>query len=731
MKDPFETRKRGKWRRIGLLEIDSWIDTQMFRLWEGTKRAYEGYAAKLERLSFRGPKRLVFELTSDGMTFGLAGAVLALALALPAFDETRGDWLSNQQYSVTFLDRYGNVIGRRGILHNDGIELSDIPDHVIKAVLATEDRRFYEHFGIDIPGTFRAMVANMRANSVVQGGSSITQQLAKNLFLSNERTFERKIKEAFLSIWLESRLTKNQILKLYLDRAYLGGGTFGVAAASEFYFGKSIKEVTIAEAAMLAGLFKAPGNYAPHLDLPASRARANVVLNNLVEAGFMTEGQVYAARRNPASAVDRSEVSSPDFFLDWAFEEVKRLANGKDYVLEVKTSVDSSLQKAAEDSVEASLRQSGAQYHVKQAALVSMDPDGAVRAMVGGRDYGQSQFNRATNALRQPGSSFKPYVYMTALMNGFTEDSMIVDAPICIGNWCPSNYSHSYSGRMTLTTALTRSINTVPVRLSQSFGRDKIAETAERMGVATPIKVTRSMPLGASEVTVLDQATGYATLASGGYKAHPYGVLEIRNSEGKLIYSHKKDGPKPEQVLPAPKVAELNRMLNSVVNNGTGRRAQLEGIPVSGKTGTTNAYRDAWFIGFTGNYVTAVWFGNDDYASTARLTGGNLPAKTWQQFMAYAHTGIELKPIPGVGGVPEYVMPAPVASTLPAGAEPARPQTLSERSKEVLLDIHRMLEAAPPIRPDATRPERVSSVGADRVTPSSRRQVRFSAGRWE
>ncbi|MCB1477201.1 MAG: transglycosylase domain-containing protein, partial [Rhodobiaceae bacterium] len=513
---------------------------------------------------------------------------------------------------------------------------------------------------------------------------------------------------------------------------YLGGGTFGVAAASEFYFGKSIKEVTIAEAAMLAGLFKAPGNYAPHIDLPAARARANEVLDNLVEAGFMTEGQVYAARRNPASAVDRTEVSSPDFFLDWAFDEVKRLANGKDFVLEVKTSIDTSLQKAAEDAVEASLRQSGAQYHVKQAALVSMDPDGAVRAMVGGRDYGQSQFNRATNALRQPGSSFKPYVYMTALMNGFTEDSVIVDAPICIGNWCPSNYSHSFSGRMTLTTALTRSINTVPVRLSQSFGRDKIAETAERMGVATPIKVTRSMPLGASEVTVLDQATGYATLASGGYKAHPHGVLEIRNSEGKVIYSYKKDGPKTEQVLPAPKVAELNRMLNSVVNNGTGRRAQLEGIPASGKTGTTNAYRDAWFIGFTGNYVTAVWFGNDDYASTARLTGGNLPAKTWQQYMSYAHTGIELKPIPGVGGIPEYTIPGPLASTQPAGNEPARPQTLTDHSKEVLLDIHRRLLAAPPIGPDAARrPERVSSVTSEGSATQPRRQVRFSAGRWE
>ncbi|MGE0846712.1 MAG: transglycosylase domain-containing protein [Flavobacteriaceae bacterium] len=726
MRDPFETRRRRKWRGFGLLEFDSWIDSQLFETFEMVKRGFSAYAARLERLNFRGFKRLFFELSSDGFTFGVLGAVLALALALPAFDETRGDWLTNQQYSVTFLDRYGNEIGKRGILHNDDIELTDIPDHVIKAVLATEDRRFYEHFGIDVPGTMRALVENMRANSVVQGGSSITQQLAKNLFLSNERTFERKIKEAFLSIWLEARLTKNEILKLYLDRAYLGGGTFGVDAAAEFYFGKSIREVNLAEAAMLAGLFKAPGNYAPHIDLPAARARANEVLTNLVEAGFMSEGQVYAARRNPASAVDRSDKTSPDFFLDWAFEEVKKLSNGHDYVLQVKTSIDPNLQNAAETSVESSLRQYGDQYRVRQAALVSMDPDGAVRAMVGGRDYGKSQFNRATNALRQPGSSFKPYVYMTALMNGFTENSIVVDAPICIGNWCPKNYSRGYRGRVTLTTALARSINTIPVRISQSFGRDKIADMAARMGVETPIRVTRSMPLGVSEMTVLDQATGYATLASGGRQAHGYGVLEIRNSAGETIYSHKRDAPPREQVLPAPKVAELNRMLNAVTTAGTGRRAQLPGIATCGKTGTTQAYRDAWFIGFTGNYVTAVWFGNDDFTSTARLTGGNLPAMTWQQYMAYAHNGIEIKPIPGVDGLETAPAEAPVVAETDSSG---RPLTLSTATSEVLENISRLMREAPRITAPG-RGDRVSSAELrGRSLPGSG-GVRFSAGSW-
>src|SRR5246127_2059888 len=399
-------------------------------------------------------KRWVFiEPLSEAATLGLGGLVLLLALAVPAFRETADDdWLKKSDLAVSFLDRYGNPIGSRGIKHNDSIPLEDFPDVLIKATLATEDRRFYDHFGIDFPGTARALVTNTQAGGVRQGGSSITQQLAKNLFLTNERTIERKVKEAFLALWLESRLTKNEILKLYLDRAYMGGGAFGVDAAAQYYFNKSARDINLAEAAMLAGLFKAPTKFAPHINLPAARARANVVLDNLVEAGFMTEGQVFGARRNPATAVDRRDERSPNYYLDWAFDEMKKLADSlpksvHERVFVVRLALDVDLQKHSEQAIENSLRQYGREYKAKQGAAVLMDIDGAVRAMVGGRDYSESQFNRATDAMRQPGSSFKPYVYATALMNGFKPTSVVVDSPVCIGNWCPRTTGAALAAR--------------------------------------------------------------------------------------------------------------------------------------------------------------------------------------------------------------------------------------------------------------------------------------------
>src|SRR5256885_5460041 len=449
----------------------------------------------MDRFHVAGWRRWYFvEPLSEGMTLGTGGLLVMLALAIPAFRETSDDdWLKKSELAVTLLDRYGNEVGTRGIKHNDSLRLEEFPDHLIKATLATEDRRFYDHFGIDIPGLFRAMSANARAGGVVQGGSSISQQLAKNLFLSNERTIERKVKEAFLALWLEARLPKNEILKLYLDRAYLGGGTFGVDAAAQYYFNKSAREVTLAEAAMLAGLFKAPSRFAPHINLPAARARANVVLDNLVEAGFMTEGQVFGARRNPATALDRRDERIANYYLDFAFDEMKKLVatfpkSLHERVFVVRTVLDVNLHRESENTIESMIRQYGNDYKARQAAAVVLDLDGAVRAMVGGRDYGQSQFNRATDALRQPGASFKPYVYATALSNGFKPTSIVVDAPICLGNWCPQNYGHSYAGSMTLTMALTKSINTIAVRLSIAVGngnpkagRFKIVQLARRM----------------------------------------------------------------------------------------------------------------------------------------------------------------------------------------------------------------------------------------------------------
>jgi penicillin-binding protein 1A len=691
------------------LDLDARIDSGLFDAGRWARELYERFVTFMDRFHVAGWKRwALVEPASEAATLGAVGLVLALALALPAFYETSDeDWLKKSELAVQFLDRYGNEVGARGIKHNDSIPIEEFPDHLIKATLATEDRRFYEHFGIDIPGTMRALVTNARAGGVVQGGSSITQQLAKNLFLSNERTIERKVKEAFLAIWLETRISKNQILKLYLDRAYLGGGAFGVDAAAQYYFNKSARDVNLAESAMLAGLFKAPTRYAPHINLPAARARANTVLDNLIEAGMMTEGQVFGARRNPAIAVDRRDERQPNYYLDYAFEEMKKLVDKlpksvQERVFIVRTGLDVNLQRQSENAVEETLREYGRQYGARQAATAVFETDGTLRALVGGRDYSESQFNRATDALRQPGSSFKPYVYSVAFIHGLKPTSIVVDGPVCIGNWCPHNYSGGYSGSQTLTSALVRSINTIPVKLSITVGngnpragRNKIVDLAKKMGLRTPLPDTPSLPIGASEVTVFDHAAAFATFPNGGLAVTPHSILEVRSATGELIWRFDRDGPKPRRVMPAQVAADINMILNQAVEAGTGRRAILDGVRAAGKTGTTNAYRDAWFAGYTGNMVAAVWYGNDDYAPTNRMTGGSLPAMTWKKIMAYAHQGIELKPIPGVPAHPGPVGPAVAAAP---GARPGdeipRPTLLTKKGADVLVRIERALEEA-------------------------------------
>jgi penicillin-binding protein 1A len=722
MRDLFSDDFKARVERF-LLDLDSRIDFAVFQGLAWTREYYERFSTFMDRFHVAGWRRWVNEVLSESATLGMAGMIAMLALAIPAFRETSDDdWLKKSELAVTFLDRYGNEVGSRGIKHNDAIPLEDFPDHLVKAVLATEDRRFYEHVGIDPSGLFRAMSANARAGGVVQGGSSITQQLAKNLFLNNERTIERKVKEAFLATWLETRLSKNEIFKLYLDRAYMGGGTFGVDAAAQFYFGKSARDVNLAEAAMLAGLFKAPGRFAPHINLPAARARANVVLDNLVEAGFMTEGQVFGARRNPANVVDRRDERSPNYYLDWAFDEVRKIVDTlpksvSERVFVVRTALDVNLQRHSEAAVESKLREYGHEYGAKQAAAVLMEIDGAVRAMVGGRDYGQSQFNRATDALRQPGSSFKPYVYAAALAEGIVRpNSIVVDSPVCIGNWCPHNYSNSYSGSMTVTQALVRSINVIPVKLSISLGngnpkigRAKIIQTAKAMGLRTPLTDSTSLPIGAAEVTVLDHTGAYATFPNLGKAVAPHAALEMRNGAGDLVWRFDRDGKKPQQVIRPQVAIDLNVIMNKVVEEGTGKRAILDGIKAAGKTGTTNAYRDAWFVGYTGNYVCGVWVGNDDYAPTKRMTGGSLPAMTWRDIMAYAHQGIELKNIPGVAPGPTPPPPAAVAEAA-AGADRARPTLLTRRAADVLQRVERLMEDA--TRALASTPGTVSGGGS-------------------
>lgn len=684
-----------------LLALDALIDSSMFDSGRRTREAYEDFSTFMERFHVSGFSRALVELSCEALTLGLGGGILAMALAGSAFQMTSDDdWLKKTDLSVTFLDRYGAEVGQRGIKHDDAVPLEQYPDYLIKAVLATEDRRFYEHFGIDVVGTLRALTVNARSSGVVQGGSSITQQLAKNLFLSNERTITRKVNEAFLALWLEHHLTKREILKLYLDRVYMGGGAFGIQAAAEFYFGKSVRNVSLAEAAMLAGLFKAPTKYAPHNNLPAARARANDVLNNLVDAGFMTDSQIIAAQRNPATPVARQTENSPDWYLDYAYGEIRKLAAsgklGDNRVLQVRSALDSNVQKRAESVIETNLREQGRAYHVKQSAMVVMETDGALRAIVGGRDYGASQFNRASDAARQPGSSFKPYVYLTALMSGkFKPSTIVTDRPTCIGNYCVHNYSGGYAGSMPLAMALAKSLNTIAIQLSQAIGngdsrigRAKIIDTCRRLGITTPLEDTPSLPVGQSDVILLEHSAAYAAFANGGKKTIPYAAVEIRNRRGDLLYRHDRDAPPQQQALPYEKVVELAGMMKKVVEEGTGKRAQLgEGIDVIGKTGTTNGYKDAWFCGYTGVMGGCVWYGNDDNDPMNNMTGGTLPAGSWHDVMAYAHQGIPIKPIVGL-------KPAEgAAQTATAGVKPLelgapqRPATLSKGAVEALDSI--------------------------------------------
>ncbi|MBP0578274.1 PBP1A family penicillin-binding protein [Labrys sp. LIt4] len=691
------------------LRLDSWLDNAVYASWQKVRAGIERGSDISNRFQVSGWRRLLVEVGCEGLTLGTAGMIFGLMLMQPAIRQIGDDWLRRADIAVTFEDRYGNFVGQRGIRSNDSVALADMPDYVIKAVLATEDRRFYDHFGIDVIGTLRALTVNSQASGVVQGGSSITQQLAKNLFLSNQRTLERKIREAYLALWLEGHLSKDEILKLYLDRAYMGGGAFGIEAAAQYYFGKSVRDVSLAEAAMLAGLFKAPTKYAPTNNLAAARGRANQVLSNLVDAGFMTEGQVSGARRNPATPVDRAREKAPDYYLDWAYGEIADLADdgvlGNESVFVVRTALDPVIQASAEIVLESNLRQYGKDYNVHQGAIVIMEPDGAVRAMVGGRDYSQSQFNRATDALRQPGSSFKPFVYATALMNGFTPKSIVVDSPVCIRNWCPQNFGHKFSGPITLTQAITRSVNVIPVKISLALsksaadGRRMIIETAKTMGIETDLKESWALPIGVEAVNLLEMTGAYGVFSSGGHKAPPHAALEIRNAKGDLL--RKFDPAREDPVVIDPKViADMNGMLNSVVENGTAKRAQLPGIKVAGKTGTTNSYRDAWFMGFTGNFVGGVWYGNDNFQPTEEMTGGSLPAMTWQQVMAVAHQGVEIRPIPGVAPFPpgqqqpgKAEPPAPGVAD-PAQPAPAAPPVLTRNATQILRDVATLVEQA-------------------------------------
>ena len=563
------------------------------------------------------------------------------ALTLPS---TADISVAERRPSITLLAADGSLLATYGDLFGEPIHIKEVPKYLPQAVIATEDRRFYSHFGIDPIGLARAAFINLRAGRVVQGGSTLTQQLAKNLFLTPDRTFKRKIQEMLLALWLEHRFTKDQILEIYLNRVYLGAGTYGVDAAARRYFNKPAKDLSLYEAAVIAGLLRAPTRFSPAADRARAGARAHQVLENMVDAGYLTQPQADAAESQRTQLARVIPIrAGTRYFADWVAEQVTSFTGSGNRDLVITTTLDPRMQDAAEHAVNDTLAKDGEKSEASQGALVAMTPDGAVRALVGGRDYIESQFDRATQALRQPGSSFKPFVYLTALERGITPGDHFVDGPVRFGDYQPHNFGNKYFGDVTVSEAVAESLNTVAVQVLQRAGIDNVIATAHRLGITSDLGRDLSLALGTSEVSLMELTAAYATFANGGTGAWPYGIVEVRDNNGTIIY--RRSGSGPGQLISPEIDAEMNQLLSGVIEHGTGKAAQI-GRPAAGKTGTTQDYRDAIFVGYTADLVAGVWFGNDDNSPMNKVTGGSLPARTWRAFMLEATKGQAPRPLP-------------------------------------------------------------------------------------
>ncbi len=608
---------------------------------------------------------------------GLGGLLIYFSSELPDFSKLE---IPERSPNVQLVARDGTLIANRGETGGETVRFEQLPPYLPQAVMAIEDRRFYDHAGIDIPGVARAMVANIRAGRVVQGGSSITQQLAKNLYLGPERDWRRKLKEVPIAFWLEYNFSKEQIMEMYLNRVYLGGGATGVDAAARTYFQKSARYLNLAESAMLAGLLKAPSRLSPDKNAEAAQERAQLVLEAMEDEGYITRSELDYAIANPALARSRHLAGAENYVADWLFERVKGFLGTIDQDVIVETTIDIRLQNLAEAALREGLDRDGEKYGVTQGAVVSIDPTGAVRALVGGRDYGASQFNRATDARRQPGSSFKPFVYLAAMELGLTPETIRIDGPVEINGWSPRNYSREFRGPVTLEVALTKSLNTVAARLGDEVGIDAVAEVANRLGINSELQRIPSLALGTSETTPLEMTSAYVPFANGGYSVIEHAITRITTPDGKVLYERQPSGNL--QVISPYILGLMNSMLERTVLAGTATKAQLEdGRPAGGKTGTSQDFRDAWFIGFTANLVTGVWLGNDDNSSTKRATGGNLPAIIWRDFMQPAHEGIPIANLIGVAESREMLAQAQAQAD--AQTQAAELQPFARSSNEV------------------------------------------------
>ncbi|MFY9688029.1 MAG: PBP1A family penicillin-binding protein [Pseudolabrys sp.] len=599
----------------------------------------------------RGKRALFVRLAYWTLVVGLwvaiggAGLVAWVGAHLPPIQSLE---IPKRPPSIQIVDFQGRALARRGDLAGAPLPLKELPSYVPRAFIAIEDRRFYEHSGIDPYGIGRALIANVLHRGVAQGGSTITQQLAKNLFLTQERTITRKLQEALLAIWLERKFSKTQILELYLNRVYFGSGAYGIEQASQHYFGKSARQITVAEAALLAGVVKSPSRLAPTRNFDGAEKRAKAVLAAMAELKFISHSTERTALGRPPRIVAQANTGSVNYVADWVMDALNDTLGRVEEDITVQTTIDANLQANAEKALTDELAQRGDKSGVGQGALVAMTPDGSVRALVGGRNYADSQFNRAVSAKRQPGSAFKAFIYLTAIEHGLTPDSVREDRPINVKGWQPENYSHEYFGPVTLTKALALSLNTVSVRLTLEFTPLAVIRTAYRLGIASKLEPNASIALGTSEVSMLELVGAYATFANGGYALVPHVVQKITAANGKVLYARKTG--QLGRIVEARYVAMMNQMMAETLTIGTAHKAALPNWPAAGKTGTSQDFRDAWFIGYTAHLVTGVWLGNDDGTSTKHVTGGGLPVEIWSRFMRSAHQGVPVASLPGASG---------------------------------------------------------------------------------
>src|SRR5271163_4604389 len=618
------------------------------------------------RKSRRGPRRSSFgRLLYWTFVLGVWGVIaLAGLVAYEASQLAPIDQLAvpKRPPNIAIPADDGALIANRGDTGGAAVRLIDLPPYLPKAFVAIEDRRFYEHLGIDPVGISRAIVRDVTGKGGLEGGSTLTQQLAKNLFLTQERTLSRKIQEAILALWLERRYSKDQILELYLNRVYFGSGAYGVEAATQKYFGKSARFVTLPEAALLAGLMKSPTRLAPNRNLAGANERAAEVITAMAEQGHITEAMAKSALANPAQVVHDKSAGSINYVADYVMDALDDTVGAIDDDIVVTTTIDPKMQAEAERALTDELNAKGAKFGVEQGALVALDPAGAVKAMVGGRNYADSQFNRAVAAKRQPGSSFKPFVYLAALEKGLTPDTVREDAPISVKGWSPENYSREYFGPVTLTKALALSLNTVAVRLGLEVGPKAVVAVAHRLSITSDLDPVPSIALGSSEVTPLEMVSAYAAFANGGVGVQPHVIARVRTAGGKQLYVRR--NASFGRVIDPQYVAMMNQMMQETLLTGTARKAELPGWQAAGKTGTSQDWRDAWFVGYTSYLVAGVWLGNDDGSPTKKVSGGNLPVEIWSRFMRAAHEGVPVAGLP-LGAWRNAETPNPDAPPLP------------------------------------------------------------------